>query len=64
LLIGLAGGAAAGALIRSVLYGTSPLDPIVFATMIGSLLLTAVLACAIPAFRASKIEPMQALRTE
>jgi ABC-type antimicrobial peptide transport system permease subunit len=51
-------------LIRSVLYGTSPLDPVVFATMIGSLLLTAVLACAIPAFRASKIEPMQALRTE
>jgi len=64
LLIGLVGGATAGALIRSVLYQTSPLDPLVFATMIGSLLLTATAACALPAVRASKIEPMQALRTE
>ena len=64
LLIGLAGGAAAGALIRSVLYGTSPLDPVVFVTMVGSLLLTAVVACAVPAIRASRIEPMQALRIE
>jgi ABC-type antimicrobial peptide transport system permease subunit len=64
LLIGSVGGATAGALIRSVLYQTSPLDPLVFATMIGSLLLTATAACALPAIRASKIEPMQALRTE
>jgi ABC-type antimicrobial peptide transport system permease subunit len=64
LLIGLAGGATAGVLIRSILYGTSPLDPIVFATIIGSLLITAIAACALPAIRASRIEPMQALRTE
>jgi ABC-type antimicrobial peptide transport system permease subunit len=60
----LAGGATAGVLIRSILYGTSPLDPIVFATIIGSLLITAIAACALPAIRASRIEPMQALRTE
>jgi predicted permease len=64
LLIGLAGGAAAATSIRSILYGTSPLDPIVFVTMVGSLLLTALLACAVPAIRAARIEPMQALRTE
>jgi predicted permease len=64
LVIGLAGGIAAGVLIRSILYGTSPLDPLVFATMIGSLLVTAIAACALPAIRASRIEPMQALRTE
>jgi predicted permease len=64
LLIGLAGGAAAATSIRSMLYGTSPLDPLVLVTMVGSLLLTALLACAVPAIRASKIEPMQALRTE
>jgi predicted permease len=64
LAIGLAGGVAAGLLIRSILYGTSPLDPIVFISMIGSLLVTSIAACAIPAFRASKIEPMQALRAE
>jgi ABC-type antimicrobial peptide transport system permease subunit len=64
LLIGLAGGATAGVLIRSILYGTNPLDPIVFATIIGSLLIAAIAACALPAIRASRIEPMQALRTE
>jgi predicted permease len=64
LVIGLAGGATAGMLIRSILYGTSPFDPIVFAMMIGSLLLTALAACALPAIRASKIEPMLALRNE
>jgi predicted permease len=64
LVIGLAGGAVAGALIRSILYGTSPLDPMVFAAMVGGLLVTAILACALPAIRASKIEPMQALRNE
>jgi predicted permease len=64
LIIGLTGGAAAGALIRSILYGTSPLDPLVFVAMVGSILLTALAACALPAIRASKIEPMTALRTE
>jgi ABC-type antimicrobial peptide transport system permease subunit len=64
LLIGLAGGAAGGALIRSILYGTSPLDPIVFVAMVGCLLLTAIASCIVPAVRASRIEPMSALRNE
>jgi predicted permease len=62
--LGLLGGAAAGTLIKSILYGTRPLDPIVFAGMIGILLLTAAMASAIPALRACRIEPTQALRTE
>jgi predicted permease len=64
LALGLLGGAAAGTLIKSILYGTRPLDPIVFAGMIGILLLTAAMASAIPALRACRIEPTQALRTE
>lgn len=64
LVIGLAGGAGAGILIKSILYGTRPLDPLVFVTMIGSLVLTAAIASAIPALRACRIEPTQALRTE
>ena len=64
LVVGLAGGATAASFIRSILYGTSPLDPIVLSVMVASLLLTAVIACVLPAIRASKIEPMQALRIE
>jgi predicted permease len=64
LLVGLAGGATAARFIKTILYGTSPLDPIVFATMVGTLLLTAIVACALPALRASRIEPMQALRID
>ena len=64
LLIGLAGGAGAGMLIKSILYGTRPLDPPVFAGMVCSLLLTAAIASAVPALRACRIEPTQALRTE
>jgi predicted permease len=64
LALGLLGGAVAGTLIKSILYGTRPLDPIVFAGMIGSLLVTAAIASAVPALRACRIEPTQALRTE
>lgn len=64
LVIGLVGGAEAGVLIKSILYGTRPLDPLVFASMVGSLVLTAAIASAIPALRACRIEPTQALRTE
>ncbi len=64
LALGLLGGAVAGTLIKSILYGTRPLDPVVFAGMIGSLALTAAIASAVPALRACRIEPTQALRTE
>ncbi|HMC31819.1 MAG TPA: ABC transporter permease [Candidatus Angelobacter sp.] len=64
LALGLMGGAVAGTLIKSILYGTRPLDPIVFAGMIGSLLLTAIIASVVPARRACRIEPTQALRSE
>jgi ABC-type antimicrobial peptide transport system permease subunit len=64
LAIGVAGGAAVGSLIRSLLYGTKALDPLVFAGMILTLLMVAALASAAPAWRASSVDPMQALRTE
>jgi ABC-type antimicrobial peptide transport system permease subunit len=51
-------------LIQSMLYGTQPLDPAVFAAVAATLLLVAVLACMVPAWRASRLDPMQALRTE
>jgi predicted permease len=64
MILGLFGGYVAGTLIKSLLYGTRPLDPAVFAAMIGSLLLTSLIASAVPALRACRIEPTQALRME
>jgi predicted permease len=64
LAVGSAGAIAAGTLIKSMLYSTRPMDPLVFAVMIGSLILTALFASMGPALRASRIEPTQALRME
>jgi len=63
-VIGLCGGAGVGYVIRSLLHGTKPLDPVVLAGMIGTLVIVAAAACAAPAWRASSVDPMQALRTE
>ncbi|MGA9670151.1 MAG: ABC transporter permease [Terracidiphilus sp.] len=67
-IIGLALGSAASAgvtqLIQSMLYNTRPLDPAVYAVVTVTLLMVAALACMIPAWRASRLDPMQALRME
>jgi putative ABC transport system permease protein len=47
-----------------MLYGTRPLDPAIFAAVAVMMLSVAALACLVPAWRASQIDPMQALRTE
>jgi len=66
-LIGLALGLAASAgltqLIRSMLYQTEPLDPVVIVVVGSVLLLVATAACLIPAWRASQLDPMRALRS-
>ena len=64
LVLGLGASAAATQLIAAMLYDTRPLDPAVFTAVALSLVAVAVLACMIPAWRASRLDPMQALRTE
>ena len=64
LVLGLAASIAAVKLIESMLYKTRTLDPAIFAAVAATLLAVAALACLIPAWRASRIDPMQALRTE
>jgi putative ABC transport system permease protein len=64
LALGLAGSVEVARLIRTMLYETQPLDPLVFAQVAVTLLLVATAACLLPAWRASRLDPMQALRTE
>jgi putative ABC transport system permease protein len=61
---GLAASVAAGRLMRDLLYEVKPLDPAVFAAVAVTLLAVAMFACFLPAWRASRLDPMQALRTE
>jgi predicted permease len=64
LALGMAISVAVTRLIRSVLYGTSPVDATVFILVILTLLLASTAACLVPAWRVARIEPMKALRSE
>lgn len=64
LVFGLAAGAAAVRLIQSTLYKTQALDPAIYGGVVVTLLMIAVLACLVPAWRASRLDPTQALRSE
>jgi predicted permease len=63
-VIGLLGAAAAGQLIRALLFGISPIDPITFATTAAGLFGAATLAAIVPALAALRLDPMIALRDE
>jgi putative ABC transport system permease protein len=60
--IGLAGAAACSQLLRSFLFGVSAFDPLVLTLAAVCVLLLAVVASLLPAQRAARIDPMQALR--
>jgi ABC-type antimicrobial peptide transport system permease subunit len=64
IVAGLIAALAGSQLIRSLLYGVSPRDPIVFSLTAVALLVVALLACWLPARRAAQLSPLQALRTE
>jgi predicted permease len=61
---GLAASLEAGQLMRDLLYEIKPLDPAVYAAVAATLLAVAAFACIVPAWRASRVDPMQALRAE
>jgi len=62
--IGLLGAAAATRLMRGVLFQVSPTDPLTLAAVVALLALSAFVAISIPARRATRVDPIVALRAE
>jgi ABC-type antimicrobial peptide transport system permease subunit len=60
--VGLVLALASGRLVRSMLFGVQPLDPLTLAAVIAVLATTAALSIAGPAWRAARIDPVDALR--
>jgi putative ABC transport system permease protein len=64
LVIGLLGAFAGTRVLSRLLFETTPLDPVTFGSVATLLLTVALLACWIPARRATRVDPMVALRCE
>jgi putative ABC transport system permease protein len=64
LAIGAFGAYALGGVLSTLIYGVSATDPLTFVSVAALLAAVALIACAIPAYRATRVRPVEALRTE
>jgi predicted permease len=64
LVLGMIGAASLQKAVASEIYGVRPLDPFVLASVMALLAIVALAACAVPARRAMRVDPMVALRYE
>ncbi len=64
IVAGLAGAFALTRFMQSIIFGVSSFDPVTFAGVTGVLIAVAIAASYLPARRAARIDPMEALRTE
>jgi putative ABC transport system permease protein len=62
--VGLVGALALSRTIEGLLFGIESTDPATFAAVVALLFVVALTACAIPAWRATRVDPTRALRTE
>jgi ABC-type antimicrobial peptide transport system permease subunit len=62
--LGVALAIAAGKLVEALLYGIAPRNPVVLGLVSLSLLVVAILAALVPAWRASRADPIMALRAD
>ena len=54
----------AGGLLKDLLFGVEPSDPVVLSAVVGTIVLVALAACVVPGRRALRVEPAMALRAE
>jgi len=64
LAIGLAASLALMRLMDAILFGVEPHDPATFAGVATAILTVAILACVVPAYRASRLDPLAVLKEE
>jgi putative ABC transport system permease protein len=64
LILGVIGAAFLQKAVASEIYGVRPLDPLILASVMALLAIVALVACAVPARRAMRVDPMVALRSE
>ncbi len=64
IVVGIAGGLALGRFAQSQLFGIQPADPILFASGVALIALVTLIAACLPAWRASRIDPVTALKYE
>jgi len=62
--VGLAAAAGAARLIQTLLFDVQPLDPLIYAAVTIVFAIVATLACLVPSLRASRIDPLLALRAD
>jgi ABC-type antimicrobial peptide transport system permease subunit len=64
LILGVIGAASLQRAVASEIYGVRPLDPLVLGGVMALLTIVALAACAVPARRAMRVDPIVALRSE
>jgi ABC-type antimicrobial peptide transport system permease subunit len=64
IVLGLAGGFAGARVLQSVLYDVAPTDALTYGGVSLCLAAIALLACVVPAWRATKVDPQEVLRVE
>jgi putative ABC transport system permease protein len=64
MILGLALAAGVEQLARVILFEVQPRDPTIFGSVVGVLAVTGLAACLVPAMRATRVDPLVALRSE
>jgi ABC-type antimicrobial peptide transport system permease subunit len=64
IVLGIGGAVGLSRLVASLLYGVSPSDPMTYGAVAGVIAVVAVAACLVPMRRATRVDPLEAIRAD